>query len=254
MLDEDRMANRSKSLEHLVPDQCVCVLGLKFVDGLLERNHGDAHRGQDRIGLAYLFGIPGKKSKLSHAAGPMRDGPAETHDALPPGTRLAARDGSSYKQALQALKPGDKVSASAPMGDFVLPKLLQTPLVFVAGGIGITPFLSMFKWLASTGEDRPIKFIHAVRTEDDLAFQAVFEAAGQHVTTVVSEPTAAWGGERGHVSAEMIIGLEAPTADSLVYVSGPEKLVEDLLSQLKTAGLRKDQLVGDYFPGYPAES
>lgn len=176
-----------------------------------------------------------------------------TDDLLAVTTRIAERDGSSYKLALQSLKPGDGVTASAPMGDFVLPKLIQTPLVFVAGGIGITPFLSIFKWLAATGEDRPIKFIQAVRSEDDIAFQDTLDAADQHATIVISEPTAAWGGERGHVTAEMIVGLEEPTPDTLVYVSGPEQLVENLMTQLKAAGLRKDQLIGDYFPGYPAE-
>ncbi|MDB5184626.1 MAG: hypothetical protein JWN38_434 [Candidatus Saccharibacteria bacterium] len=159
-------------------------------------------------------------------------------------------EGSSFKRALQALEPGAELTMTGPMGDFVLPKLTQTPLIFVAGGIGITPFHSMFQWLADTGEQRPIKFIHAVSSEQEIIFQDTYEKAGIHATIIVKRPSAAWGGERGELNAEMIMGLEAPSDDTLVYVSGPEGLVESLQTALKNAGLKKHQLVGDFFPGY----
>jgi ferredoxin-NADP reductase len=137
-----------------------------------------------------------------------------------------------------------------PMGDFVLPKLIQTPLVFVAGGIGLTPFHSMFEWLAATGEQRPIKFLYGVRSEDEIVFQETFKKAGIEPTIVVTEPSPAWGGERGRLSAGLILGLEKPTDDTLVYVSGPEPMVQALAKDLHTAGLRKDQIVTDEFPNY----
>ncbi|MDL2342030.1 MAG: FAD-dependent oxidoreductase [Patescibacteria group bacterium] len=168
-------------------------------------------------------------------------------------TKFAANGGSSFKAALQELKPGTQLTMSSPMGDFVLPKMIQTPLVFVAGGIGITPFLSMFKWLKDTGEQRPIRFLQAVSNEDEIGFQDVLDGARQHATIVVSQPSAAWGGERGHLSADLILGLEPPTKDSLFYISGPETLVETLATDLAAAGLDKHQIVGDYFPNYPAD-
>ncbi len=168
-------------------------------------------------------------------------------------TKFAAKDGSSYKQALRALKPGDNLTISEPMGDFVLPKLVQTPLVFVAGGIGITPFLGIFQWLKDTNEERPIKMLQAVSNEDEIGFVDILDDIKQHATIVVSQPSAAWGGERGHLSAEMILGLEQPTDDTLIYISGPELLVETLTKDLRAAGLKKHQVVGDYFPGYASE-
>jgi ferredoxin-NADP reductase len=139
---------------------------------------------------------------------------------------------------------------SDPMGDFVLPKLMQTPLIFVAGGIGITPFHSMLSWLADTGEERPIKLLYGVNNEDEIIFQETFDRARQHATIVVSDPSPAWGGERGRLSAELILGLEQPSEDTLVYVSGPEPMVEALEEDLKKAGLKKHQLVLDFFPNY----
>lgn len=175
-----------------------------------------------------------------------------TDELLSITTKHASGQVSTFKQMLWGLQPGTVVDMSDAMGDFVLPKLVQTPLVFVAGGIGITPFRSMLSWLATTGETRPIKLLYAVNSEDEIIFQDTFDKAGVHATIVVSEPSAAWGGERGRVSAEMILGLEKPTDDTLVYVSGPEEMVEALEKDLKKAGLHRDQFVGDFFPNYSA--
>ncbi len=165
-------------------------------------------------------------------------------------TKFAGDKSSSFKRALFGLKPGTELLMSEPMGDFVLPKLIQTPLVFVAGGIGLTPFHSMLSWLVATGEQRPIKFLYGVRTEDEIIFQDTFAKAGVYPTVIVSEPSAAWGGERGRLSTDLILGLEKPTEDSLIYVSGPEPLVESLEKDLKKAGIKKNQLVLDFFPNY----
>lgn len=165
-------------------------------------------------------------------------------------TRFAGKDSSSFKKTLWNMKPGYELHMSDPMGDFVLPKLIQTPLVFVAGGIGITPFHSILSWLAETEEERPIRLIHAVKTEEDIIFQETFDKAGQHATIVVSDPSPAWGGERGDLSAELILGLEEPSDDTLIYVSGPEPMVEKLEADLKKAGVKSHQFVGDFFPNY----
>lgn len=174
-----------------------------------------------------------------------------TSELLTITTKFAGEDKSStFKKTLFSLKPGTEVRLAEPMGDFVLPKLIQTPLVFVAGGIGITPFHSMLEWLAATGETRPIKLLYGVRSEDEIIFQETFKKAGIEPTIVVSDPSPAWGGERGRITAELILGLEQPTDDTLVYVSGPEPMVEALEKDLKKAGLGKDQFVGDFFPNY----
>jgi ferredoxin-NADP reductase len=168
-------------------------------------------------------------------------------------TKYAGDDkSSSFKKALFSLKPSTVLDAAEPMGDFVLPKLIQTPLVFVAGGIGITPFHSMLKWLSDTVEERPIKLLYGVRIEDEIIFQDTFRAAGVEPTIVVSEPSDAWGGERGHLSSELILGLEKPSDDTLVYVSGPEPMVQALGKDLHKAGLAKSQIVSDEFPNYDA--
>jgi len=157
---------------------------------------------------------------------------------------------SSFKRALFEMQPGGEIQMSDPMGDFVLPILIQTPLVFVAGGIGLTPFHSMAGWLTTHKEERPIKFLYGVRSEEEIIFQDTFEKAGIRPTIIVSEPSAAWGGERGRLSAELILGLEKPDENTLVYLSGPEVMVQTLAKDLHKAGLPKNQIVTDEFPNY----
>ena len=158
--------------------------------------------------------------------------------------------GSSFKKALQKLQPGDEILISDAMGDFVLPQLIQTPLIFVAGGIGITPYHSILNWLSSVKETRPINLLYAVNNEDEIIYQETFDKIGIQPTIVVNEPSAAWGGERGQLSADLILGLENISEDSLVYVSGPEPMVEKLEKDLRKAGIKKHQFVGDFFPNY----
>lgn len=165
-------------------------------------------------------------------------------------TKFAAESGSSFKKALHRLSPGKTVTMSEPMGDFVLPKLVQTPLIFVAGGIGITPYHSILSWLATTNEQRPITLLYAVRSEDEIIFQETFDKAHQHATIVVAKPSAAWGGERGLLTPELIMGIGQPEEESLVYLAGPEPMVEDLSKALAASGLKKHQLVLDAFPNY----
>lgn len=165
-------------------------------------------------------------------------------------TKFTDKTGSSFKKALRKLQSGDSFEISSPQGDFVFPKLIQTPLIFVAGGIGITPFHSMLTWLSQTKESRPIKMLYGVNNEDEIVFMDTFKKANVHTTITVSEPTATWGGERGRITAEMIVGIEKPSEDSLIYLSGPKPMVHKLKDDLQKMGISHQQIVTDSFPNY----
>lgn len=165
-------------------------------------------------------------------------------------TKFASGKSSTFKQALFGLEPGAEVEMNEPSGDFVLPKDSSRPLIFVAGGIGLTPFHSIMQWLADTGEKRDIKFLYSVRNESEIIFQDTVKAAGAEETIVVGEPSPNWQGETGRISAEQILEFRGPGKDGLIFVSGPEPMVEALEKNLLAAGVKKDELVLDYFPGY----
>lgn len=165
-------------------------------------------------------------------------------------TKFAGEHASTFKKTLFGLKPRTKVKIVEPMGDFVLPKDKTKPLVFVAGGIGVTPFRSIVKWLTDTGENRKIQILLAANEPRDIIFEDLFRDYGAEVKTIVSEPTAEWKGEVGRLSANKIIELTGDTEGKLIYVSGPEPMVETLEKDMNEHGVSKNQLILDFFPGY----
>ena len=165
-------------------------------------------------------------------------------------TKLVAQNGSSFKRALMALRPGDAVHISEPMGDFVLPKDPDLPLVFVAGGIGITPFHSIITFLLDTKQARNVTLIYAVAQPQDMVFEKTFERYGMNRLFVTSRPDRTWDGLTGQLSGQRIVTLARPADDGLIYLSGPEPMVESLQNQLLTAGFNQNRIVGDFFPGY----
>ena len=86
---------------------------------------------------------------------------------------------SSYKTSLADMKIGDRVIASQLSGDFVMPRNKKKKLVFIAGGIGVTPFRSMIKYLVDTKQTRDIAMVYANKSVDDIAYKDFFDQANQ---------------------------------------------------------------------------
>lgn len=165
-------------------------------------------------------------------------------------TKLTLEGGSTFKRALLALDASSEVTMSDPMGDFVLPKDESIELIFVAGGIGVTPMRSMIKSLYDTGQKRTITLIYALSKESELTFKDLFESANITFIPVVSQPSERWEGETGRVDAGRIISLGSGYENKYIYLSGPEPMTESLFNELKRLGVNKKRLVTDYFPGY----
>ena len=165
-------------------------------------------------------------------------------------TTRISEDSSSFKQALLNLKKGEDLFMAEPMGDFVLPQDASIPLVFVAAGVGITPFHSILRHLHQTDLQRDISLIYAVATEDDILFQDTFDKAGIHATIVVKNPSPAWGGERGILTSQHILKIAEPSKDAMVYLAGPESFVEHLTKDLQNQNDAPQRIVTDFFPGY----
>lgn len=157
---------------------------------------------------------------------------------------------STFKQALFHLNHGDAVVVSEPMGDFVLPKDNAIPLIFVAVGIGITPFNSILSWTADSHEYRNIKLIYAVGSEDEIMFQDTFDSTKVHTTIIVRNPSDEWGGERGRITADHILKITEPENGTYIYVSGPELFVETLQEDLHQLGVPRQQIITDFFHNY----
>jgi len=154
------------------------------------------------------------------------------------------------------LKPGDTVMAAQLAGGFVLPKDPNKKLVFIAGGIGITPFRSMLKYLTDHNEKRSITMIYSSATAEEVAYYDVFKAAAQKlgVNTIFTFTDKAkvdpkWQGHTGYVDAAMITQDIPDYRDRTFYVSGPHSLITASENVLAGMGIPKSQIKTDFFPG-----
>ena len=166
-------------------------------------------------------------------------------------TKFAPANGSTYKQELQKLQPGSVLDVSSPMGDFVLPRDARRPLLFIAGGIGITPFRSIIKSLIDSAEHRDITLIYSVHNENELAFSDLLSSYNLNVQQIVTDPSETWKGLDGPVTAARVAQLDPDFATKMIYMSGPEPMIENMVADFRKSGLPDHQLVGDYFPNYP---
>ena len=170
------------------------------------------------------------------------------------------RPASRFKEEMRAMRPEALITAGELAGDFTLPRNPRVPLAFIAGGIGITPFRSMLKYLVDKGEKRDIVLLYAANVPEQLVFSDVIREAraviGLRVATTVSDlprVPAAWPGRRGFVDADMIREVIPDAARRLVFVSGPPVMVNATTSALRSAGVKRRSIRTDYFPGYPAK-
>ena len=164
-------------------------------------------------------------------------------------TKFSTQISSSFKHALDQLKPGAHLKLAQPMGDFVLPKDTARKLVFVAGGIGVTPMRSMVKYLHDKGEKRDITLLYAVTQHEELAFEPLFKESGIKLIPIIKNG-AADSGETGSLTADRILQLAPHDSNTLFYLSGPEPMVEAFTKDLAANGINKHHIIGDYFPGY----
>jgi ferredoxin-NADP reductase len=168
------------------------------------------------------------------------------------GIRLPER-ASSFKRALLDLEPGAKVSATSVGGDFLLPADPARPLLLVAGGIGITPFIGHLEQAAAEGGGRDIAVVYAISSLDDLAYAEQLEKAGCRVAIASAEKPpslpAGWtwiGPDR--LSGETLLTVVPDAAKRDVFLSGPPSMVAALKKALRKAGAR--HIHTDVFVGY----
>ncbi len=194
------------------------------------------HRGADQRGLRRTFSIAS----------------APTAELVKFGIRTSERS-SSFKTTLLALKPGEQVTATAVGGDFVLPKDAAKPVLLVAGGIGITPFVSHLAEIEAGGSARDAVLVYTTASSDELAYAERLDAGGHRVLLVAPTKPAklpkTWTYlGAGPVTAELLLSAVPDATKRTAYVSGPPGLVRALTPALRRAGVRSVKT--DYFSGY----
>ncbi|MBI3397071.1 oxidoreductase [Candidatus Woesebacteria bacterium] len=179
-----------------------------------------------------------------------------TENSLRIGVKFSP-DGSSYKRSLLKMDNNSKIVASQLSGEFVLPPDAGKKLVFVAGGIGVTPFRSMVKYLIDKNEKRDIVILYSNKLATEIVYKDVFDQAFQQlgirtVYTLTDETQIpiGWEGKVGRIN-EQVIGGEIPDfRERTFYLSGPHQMVTSFEETLYKMGISKRQIKKDFFPGY----
>lgn len=164
---------------------------------------------------------------------------------------------STYKKELLNLTADHPVIASQLAGDFVLPKNISQKLVFIAGGIGITPYRSMIKYLIDNHQGRDIVVLYSNKLRSEIVYVDVLEQARQMLGintfyTLTDEKSIpqGWTGQRGRISAPMIQQCIPDYKERYFYISGPAALVDASNSLLRSMGIPAAQIKRDFFPGF----
>lgn len=193
------------------------------------------HTGNDNRGIRRYFTIA--------------SAPSDEHIAM--AVRFSDKV-STYKQALQKMKVGEPIIASQLAGDFTLPKDTKRRIACIAGGIGITPFLSQVREMQNTGEKRDYVLFYCNNTLAEVAYKDFFDTAqADEVLSVVhvlaKEQVA--GMEQGFLDERI---LRQHTPDFIArdwYISGPPMVVTIFTNLLIKMGVPRSQITCDFFPG-----
>jgi len=160
-----------------------------------------------------------------------------------------------YSIVLKSAKVGDWARIDAPYGQFTFegeyPKI-----ALLAGGIGITPFMSICKYTTDKQLDSKITLFYGCRTEKDMAFKEELETLQTEnknlkILCIVNQPTSQWTGATGIITADMIKQALPDYKENVFYTCGPPPMVKAMEAIIESLSLPKSQMKQEYFTGYP---
>jgi ferredoxin-NADP reductase len=167
-------------------------------------------------------------------------------------TRL--RD-TAFKKSLRDMPEGSEVEiGKIGGGDFTLPEDTDRPLVFIAGGIGIAPFISMIRYVMEEGTAYDITLMYSNRERrtavflDELKERATGNANLELILTMTGDES--WEGETRRIDREFIADyLENPTSGAYL-IAGPPGMNKAITADLEKLGVKRKEIMASVFSGY----
>ncbi len=159
------------------------------------------------------------------------------------------KESGDFTSTIGQTREGDTVSVEAPFGRFshvFHPE--DRNFVFIAGGIGITPIISMLRYMRDIEASGDALLIYANHTEKDIVFRSELEAiaAVQHlrfkIIHVLDQPDASWQGEKGYVDEKIMTQYVGDFSDKAFYICCPPVMRQNVLNILKDKGVKNDQI------------
>lgn len=164
---------------------------------------------------------------------------------------------SAMKRTMAEMEPGAPATLEQPMGNMVLPKETATPLVFLAGGIGITPFRSICLYAAESGTDHAITLFYSSKTPEETPFlQDLQRAAGKshHVSVVITmtrapEDPKIWSGPRGRLTSDAIRSGCTDWEKASYFIAGPPAMADAMKETLNGLSIPAERVKIELFAG-----
>lgn len=170
--------------------------------------------------------------------------------------------GSPFKEALKKMAtdqatPGEQLILRGPMGNFTLET--SRPAVMIAGGIGITPFRSMIRFVHDTGGNTPVTLLYSNDTVEDIAFDDELNGLAEStdwltVSHTITQPSASkeqWNGRTGRIDGKMIAAAAEKLEKPVYYVCGPPGMVSAMSDLIQSEfDIDPDDLRSEKFSGY----
>lgn len=177
--------------------------------------------------------------------------PPEQKKILSITTRL--RD-SAFKRSLNEMPIGTKVEINSIGGSFVLPDETTKPLVFLAGGIGITPFIGMLRHIKARSLPHKITLIYSNKNQKSALFlNELKEMADENknfklILTMTQDDD--WKGEKRHIDTKFIGDYLSGPGNYLFFSAGPPAMVVAMYKILTRYGVKPQNIKTENFSGY----
>ncbi len=163
---------------------------------------------------------------------------------------------SSFKRALGMMRKYDTISASHVAGDFVLPRDKTKKLALIAGGVGITPFRSMVRYLIDTKDVRSVTLLYSNKMADEIAYKDTFDDAAQKIgmktiyAVTGNRLSVGQNIRTGTIDGALIANEIPDYRERIFYISGPHGMVDAFKKILRDMGVSPYHIKTDYFPGF----
>lgn len=157
------------------------------------------------------------------------------------------------------LRPGAMLAVREPAGAFLYPSDDQRPLVLLAGGVGITPLMSMLRHAVDTDPNRPVTLFYSVRRVADIAFHdelSVVTRRHEHVRIfiAVSDEAPGPGHFPGYISESLVTAMAPDVAHAVCLICGPQPMMDAMTSMLAALGVPAPQVRFEVFQAAVAAS
>jgi predicted ferric reductase len=169
-----------------------------------------------------------------------------------PELSFTIRERGDFTSGIGSLQPGTTVFLDGPYGHFSYQRHPASSYVFVAGGIGITPIMSMLRSLAAEGDTRPLRLIYASRDPERCVFDKELGELSQRLrlemTVILGSPPPGWTGERGRLDPEMLERLlPEDRPGQHFFVCGPEEMMDMVERELHRRGINFGRVHSERF-------